>query len=458
MEESMLHCGRYERDFEEILKIGKGGGGKVIKVRHRLDNQIYAVKKIKIKSTDNLSIEQICREVKTLAEVSNSSCPSIVRYHTAWFESTDEADSEPSSQESVSTSEDDSPVQTNWSNGSGELKFSPLEPTPKIVEMVHSNDSQDEIVFEGSQDADNASQMRYMLYIQMELCGQPLSEWLEGRNKDGQPAVSKKQNLDILRQLLEGLHSLHQKDIIHRDLKPSNIFVTSHEPHVKIGDFGFSRKIICREEKDDELSSDVGTALYMAPEVKDGNDYDTKADMFSLGILLCELFSPFTTECERCMTILQLRETQCVTLEFRERWPDMADLIEQLIREDTTQRPNASQLLDIPEHKQLRPGDVVIERLTSQIENLTSKFKQLKGSVQKQFLASARAYNDGGPADCGDTADKKYVDDKDYGSYDKKEDNKNSEGKDDTDLKDIEDKENHVGHEDNEFIEIDEMA
>ncbi|XP_071958538.1 eukaryotic translation initiation factor 2-alpha kinase 1-like isoform X2 [Antedon mediterranea] len=74
---------RYKKDFEELERIGSGGFGSVYKVRSILDNQEYAIKKIKLKDTDKEFYEKVIREVHLLARLQHQN---IVRYNTAWID------------------------------------------------------------------------------------------------------------------------------------------------------------------------------------------------------------------------------------------------------------------------------------------------------------------------------------------------------------------------------------
>ncbi|KAL3666204.1 hypothetical protein V7S43_008992 [Phytophthora oleae] len=78
------------------------------------------------------------------------------------------------------------------------------------------------------------------------------------------------------------LHSLNAP-VIHRDLKSRNILLT-RELDAKLTDFGVSR-----ERADRTMTAGVGTSLWMSPEVMMGERYDSKADIFSLGVVLSEL-------------------------------------------------------------------------------------------------------------------------------------------------------------------------
>ncbi|EFA76284.1 hypothetical protein PPL_10046 [Heterostelium album PN500] len=77
---------RYEEDFFELERIGKGGYGSVYKVQNRLDGLFYALKKIPFKNTSQTYLEKVLREVKTLASLNHVN---IVRYHSAWLETDD---------------------------------------------------------------------------------------------------------------------------------------------------------------------------------------------------------------------------------------------------------------------------------------------------------------------------------------------------------------------------------
>jgi len=81
---------RYRIDFEEIEVLGKGGFGQVVKARNRLDDNLYAIKKIRFGRTDAGFVEKLKREVMTLSRLNH---PHVVRYFNAWIGDADEEES-----------------------------------------------------------------------------------------------------------------------------------------------------------------------------------------------------------------------------------------------------------------------------------------------------------------------------------------------------------------------------
>lgn len=98
----------------------------------------------------------------------------------------------------------------------------------------------------------------------------------------------------LVKDVLKGLHFLHQKHIIHRDLKPSNILVknTIDGPVAKIVDFGISKNIDSQKSNSSKL---MGTVKYMAPEQFDPATFGinqkiaTNVDLWAFGLVLYEL-------------------------------------------------------------------------------------------------------------------------------------------------------------------------
>jgi eukaryotic-like serine/threonine-protein kinase len=120
------------------------------------------------------------------------------------------------------------------------------------------------------------------LFIVMEFVdGQTLGE------KKG--AISSRQATEIGIQIAEGLAAAHEKGIVHRDIKPDNIMIRK-DGIAQIMDFGLA-KLKGSVSQLTKEGSTVGTAAYMSPEAVQGQDTDHRSDIFSLGVLLHELFT-----------------------------------------------------------------------------------------------------------------------------------------------------------------------
>jgi serine/threonine-protein kinase len=113
-------------------------------------------------------------------------------------------------------------------------------------------------------------------------------EYVDGQTLREHRPVSLNQSLEIGIQIAGGLAAAHDKGIVHRDIKPENIMVR-RDGIVQIMDFGLAKlQGVSRLTHD---GSTIGTAGYMSPEQVQGIDADHRSDIFSLGVVLYELFT-----------------------------------------------------------------------------------------------------------------------------------------------------------------------
>ena len=407
---------RYATDFEEIAVLGKGAFGQVVKARNALDSRYYAIKKIR-HSEEKLS--SILSEVMLLASLNHQY---VVRYYAAWLEEDivdndvfESSDDESYSDESSEISKDDLLLSSGFTS-----RLSTKDLDESNFDFI-SNSGYPDIVFENSgddnsknesdesnesdetdsdfSDAESASNgIEFVredsmkktkkwstLFIQMEYCeNRTLYDLIhnEGLNKE------RDEYWRLFRQILEALSYIHSQGIIHRDLKPMNIFIDESR-NVKIGDFGLAKNV--HKSLDalkldsqmstgsvDDLTSAIGTALYVATEVLTGKgNYNEKIDMYSLGIIFFEMIYPFSTGMERVNILKDLRSSNVkFPNDFdNNRMKTEKKIITLLVDHDPQKRPGAKTLLNsgwLP----AKHADEVIKEALKSLSNPSSPWQQ----------------------------------------------------------------------------------
>jgi serine/threonine protein kinase len=130
-------------------------------------------------------------------------------------------------------------------------------------------------------------------FFVMELVnGPPLTKFCD------EARLTPRQRLELFVPICQAVQHAHQKGIVHRDLKPANILVTviDGRPVPKVIDFGVAKATagkLSDEAFSTQFGAIVGTLEYMAPEQAgfSGDDIDTRADVYSLGVILYELLT-----------------------------------------------------------------------------------------------------------------------------------------------------------------------
>ncbi|KAI9683815.1 MAG: hypothetical protein M1829_004149 [Trizodia sp. TS-e1964] len=360
---------RYNTDFTELGVLGKGGYGLVVKAKNKLDGRHYAVKKIILNSES--ALDEILSEVRLLSKLNH---PYVVRYFNAWQEHQTtfpgETDEGSSCSESNITPTGPSIEFINSkadflsSSGYPQISFGPDEEDdeyPDCGNVVFEESSKN-----GEESGENGEAelaesklslrsprpFKVTLYIQMEYCEKRTLRDLIKNNLH----ANIEETWKLFRQILEGLSHIHDNNIIHRDLKPDNVFI-DNDGNPRIGDFGLARNgrfdstSVSSEaaQHDDNLTRSIGTALYVAPEVRSNvkGDYDIKVDMYSLGIIFFEMCYPIKTSMERADKLILLRDKKhSLPKEFlQSNKIDQGSIIKSLISHNPKERPTCVELL-----------------------------------------------------------------------------------------------------------------
>lgn len=158
----------------------------------------------------------------------------------------------------------------------------------------------------------------------------------------------------LFAQMLIALQHLHGRGIVHRDVKTGNILLKQNGI-VKLGDFGYAKELVdgCGP------ASYVGTPYYVAPEVWRREAYDTRADMWSLGVVFYELLT-----LQRPFGGATIEDVRRSALRGEYEPPGTHDdLVAHMLCVDPARRPTAAQLLLTPELQRILRGlRVAIDR------------------------------------------------------------------------------------------------
>lgn len=158
---------------------------------------------------------------------------------------------------------------------------------------------------------------------------------------------NEKEARDVCKILLEAVAYCHSNNVAHRDLKPENLLLVSQsdDNKVKIADFGFAKRVL----KPNSLSTQCGTPGYVAPEILQALPYDTKADMWSVGVILYILLGGYPPFIENNQRLL-FRKIKKGQYEFHEEYwgsvsKEAKNLISSLLCLDPNTRLSAKEAL-----------------------------------------------------------------------------------------------------------------
>lgn len=326
-EQLFFNNNKYITNFNQIKLLGQGAYGSVYKVFHKYEQKFYAIKKVFITKDVIDDNYDIFREIQIYSDLLNDN---IVRYYSSWIDI-------------------------------------------DVKSIIEYNNQ-----IENNCDFDKIDYICPILFIQMELCDFTLKEYLLSWSVND----SELDKINILIQIIKGIKYLNSKNIIHRDIKPDNIFLIKNEFDkytVKIGDFGLCKKYVdvnkfnksnklnkiikyihanddlCEMIDNNDLilnydyksmNSYVGTGIYSAPEIET-HKYNSLIDVYSLGIIMIELFINFTTYSEKIFLISQLKNTSDINLLNKISNVDIKQLILDMINSNPIKRPNLKKICDV---------------------------------------------------------------------------------------------------------------
>jgi len=197
---------------------------------------------------------------------------------------------------------------------------------------------------------------------------------------------NEKEARDVCKILFEAIGYCHKHSVAHRDLKPENLLLRSedNDSEIKIADFGFAKKVLTPNS----LTTQCGTPGYVAPEILEGVAYDTKSDMWSLGVIVYILlggYPPFIEQNQREL-FRKIRKGQ---YEFHEEYwgavsPDAKDFISCLLAVNPSKRLSSDEAM---KHKWMTADDDVLAG-----QDLGTNLSELKKyNAKRKFKAAVNA-------------------------------------------------------------------
>jgi eukaryotic translation initiation factor 2-alpha kinase 4 len=203
----------------------------------------------------------------------------------------------------------------------------------------------------------------------------------------------------LLRQMLEGLAHIHGLNIVHRDLKPENIFIDG-ALNVRIGDFGLATSgqysvpdRVNASQGSHHMTTSIGTALYVAPEVRSSvGTYNSKVDMYSLGIILFEMCYPPMLGMERVHVLSELRQIKPIfPADFNVAERAMqADIILSLVNHNQKDRPSSPELLQSGKLPVKMESEIIRQTLAGLSDPSSPYYQKMMGALFSRHTTQAK--------------------------------------------------------------------
>ena len=300
---NLVGIGTKQEDFESIPSnnkeytfLGKGAFGFGEKMKSKLNNNIYTIKKIPVKKEGFK--KNFIRETKFMLTLNNEYIVKLYGY------------------------------------------FQGIEKIEKLKE-IYKDDK------EGRYKDDTEDKTMYFLVLDC-MTNDSLYSYYQNHNLANKETIDQKFIIKIFKQILIALKYLHSKKIMHRDLKLDNILFDDNY-NIKIADFGISA--IHKESLYDDpesnilISNDtrVGRLDFIAPEILDRKitDFDYKVDIFSLGLSILCLIS------KNYPIILKEQKRSIITDNVNDKIYNeyLVNLVKKMILENPILRPSAGEAL-----------------------------------------------------------------------------------------------------------------
>jgi len=248
-----------------------------------------------------------------------------------------------------------------------EINFLSQISHPNIVNIIESGKG----TIEGKVNGEDYNS--YKLYIILEYCENgELFNYIY-HMKEGERGFGESFGKYLFNKILDTINEIHKLGYANRDIKAENILLDKSY-NIKLSDFGFCTPLIGKKG-DKQLSTQLGTLYYTAPEILEKKKYDgIKADIYSLGILLFILVTGKriflearkTDQLYKYIINKNYNEFHLKTKSvFTKLSDEFLDLFEQMIKYNPNERPNYN---EIKNHKWMKNIEITNELMYNEFK------------------------------------------------------------------------------------------
>ena len=182
------------------------------------------------------------------------------------------------------------------------------------------------------------------LYIELEYAkGGNLTNLIK-QQKSSEAYFDQETVLWFFYQLTSAVQYIHEIGIMHRDIKTLNIFLMQSGV-LKLGDFGIAKIL---DSQVSMAETQVGTPLYMSPEIIEGKKYSNKSDIWALGCVIYELctLSRVFDATNQLKLACRISLCEVLPIDIDEYSADLKQLIKQILSKEAEDRPSAKEILN----------------------------------------------------------------------------------------------------------------
>lgn len=336
------------QNFVDVEQISRGAYGSVWKGVGKHDGKKSALKFVK------LDTDLVYREVEVLKSLAHKN---VLKYHNHWIAAVNISNTNEMkniikiiSEEIKNLKKISEEIKNLNKNKSEEIINLIKKIFEEIKNLLNTNErnNANNVSTFTSRRFKSSEEEHVSLYlvIQTELCQPTLNlQVLIESKKEYKPGK-------FFLEISSGVQYIHGKRIIHRDLKPANILIGIDDQEAKIADFGLS-KIYSMSHDDgnsstskmdkDSLTSNLGTIPYVAPEVLKSIVYSYKADLYSLGIILSEMYLEMGSGRPRIMDRLRSQDFA----DLKNIPDEVVEVIKSLLSHEPSMRMELERVIDI---------------------------------------------------------------------------------------------------------------